>query len=175
MLLLHMQIPVNNQKAAQGKKIWIDSGTASSLFELSDPDHFRRSIHNNWSAVRLTAVSFNLMSLQYLAFDGRFFQLFVTSVRPKEFTAEISVNFRPKQLWHYWQVSAIRECIRPKVFFSAETDIFGRKKLVSAKILQCRSFKLVLLFQGTTNFPIFGLKLRPKLPFSNENGSIECK
>ena len=159
MLLLHMQIPVNNQKAAQGKKIWIDSGTASSLFELSDPDHFRRSIHNNWSAVRLTAVSFNLMSLQYLAFDGRFFQLFVTSVRPKEFTAEMSVNFRPKQLWHYWQVS----------------DIFGRKKLVSAKILQCRSFKLVLLFQGTTNFPIFGLKLRPKLPFSNENGSIECK
>ena len=35
---------------------------------------------------------------------------------------------------------------------SAETAIFGRKKLVSAKIFECHSVKLVLLIQGTTNF-----------------------
>ena len=37
--------------------------------------------------------------------------------------------------------------------FSAETAIFGRKKLVSAKIFECHSVKIDLLIQGTTNFP----------------------
>ena len=56
-----------------------------------------------------------------------------------------------------------------KIEFSAETAVFGRKKLVSAKIFECHSVKLGLLIQGTTNFPKFDPKLWNKQPFSAEN------
>ena len=161
MLLLHMQIPVNNQKAAQGKKIWIDSGTASSLFELSDPDHFRRSIHNNWSAVRLTAVSFNLMSLQYC----------ISHLMADSFSCLSLV--------------CDRKSLRPKcrsIFGRNSFGIIGRFRTFSAEknLFPPKSFNAALLslscyFRGLLTSPYLALNygrnchFRPKMAVSNVN------
>ena len=77
----------------------------------------------------------------------------VCSVWPKQFSAVITAVIFGEITAE--TVSALLASFghTAEIEFSAETAVFGRKKLVSAKIFECHSVKIDLLIQGTTNFP----------------------